>query len=152
MAAGVDVFCMHAKEAWVKQLTVPVQAAAARGVGGISVGSNKDSSRRSHRNRQGGRRGDDMDNIDEMDGATEAAPDQSTASARLEKLSRLQKACLEFCIALLDYQITRKEYDSPLVCTLAVLGVKKEDWKGPEQYLSAGEALPPVRLLSGLYS
>jgi hypothetical protein len=76
----------------------------------------------------------DMDNVDKMDGATEAAPDQSATSARLEKLSRLQKACLEFCITLLDHQITRREYDSPQVCALAVLGVKEDGWKGPEQY------------------
>jgi hypothetical protein len=33
--------------------------------------------------------------------------------------------------------ITRREYDSPLVCALAVLGVKEDGWKGAEQY-------PPV--------
>jgi hypothetical protein len=32
------------------------------------------------------------------------------------------------------HRITRREYDSPLVCALAVLGVKEEGWKGPEQY------------------
>jgi hypothetical protein len=51
-----------------------------------------------------------------------------------KKLSRIQKACLEFCIALLSQSITRKEYDSPLVCALAVLGVQDDGWKGPEQY------------------
>jgi hypothetical protein len=35
---------------------------------------------------------------------------------------------------LLSQLITRKEYDSPLVCALAVLGVKEDSWKGPEQY------------------
>ncbi|KAI1663163.1 PRP38-assoc multi-domain protein [Pyrenophora tritici-repentis] len=30
--------------------------------------------------------------------------------------------------------LTRREYDSPLVCALAVLGVKEDGWKGPEQY------------------
>jgi hypothetical protein len=35
---------------------------------------------------------------------------------------------------LLDQRITRREYDSPLVCALAVLGVKEEGWKGAEQY------------------
>jgi hypothetical protein len=73
---------------------------------------------------------DEMDNeIDdkmEREQATEAAPEQSTASPSPEKLSRLQKACLEFCIALLDHRITRQEYDSLLVCALAVLGVKEE--------------------------
>jgi hypothetical protein len=38
---------------------------------------------------------------------------------------------------LLSQSITRKEYDSPMVCALAVLGVKEDGWKGPEQY-------PPV--------
>ncbi|KAF2827743.1 hypothetical protein CC86DRAFT_444934 [Ophiobolus disseminans] len=72
--------------------------------------------------------------VDGTDQATETAPNQSAASARPEKLSRIQKACLEFCIALLNHRITRQEYDSPLVCALAVLGVKEEGWKGPEQY------------------
>lgn len=49
-------------------------------------------------------------------------------------LSSIQKACLAFCIALLSQSITRKEYDSPLVCALAVLGVKEDGWKGAEQY------------------
>jgi hypothetical protein len=69
---------------------------------------------------------DDEIDVDETDQATEAAPEQSAASARPEKLSRIQKTCLEFCIALLDHRITRREYDSPLVCALAVLGVKEE--------------------------
>jgi hypothetical protein len=77
---------------------------------------------------------DEIDNEMETDQATKAAPNQGTASARLERLSRLQKACLEFCIALLNHRITRRKYDSPLVCALAVLGVKEEGWKGPEQY------------------
>jgi hypothetical protein len=46
---------------------------------------------------------------------------------------------LEFCIALLNQSITRKEYDSLLVCALAVLGVKEDGWKGAEQY-------PPILL------
>jgi hypothetical protein len=33
--------------------------------------------------------------------------------------------------------ITRREYDSSLVCALVVLGVKEDGWKGAEQY-------PPV--------
>jgi hypothetical protein len=49
-------------------------------------------------------------------------------------LTRIQKACLAFCIALLNQSITRKEYDSPLVYALAVLGVKEDGWKGAEQY------------------
>jgi hypothetical protein len=44
------------------------------------------------------------------------------------------KACLEFCTELLQQRITRKEYDSALVCALAVLGVKSDGWMGPDQY------------------
>jgi hypothetical protein len=41
-------------------------------------------------------------------------------------LSQIQKACLAFYIALLNQSITCKEYDNPLVCALAVLGVKED--------------------------
>ncbi|KAF2008234.1 hypothetical protein BU24DRAFT_326537, partial [Aaosphaeria arxii CBS 175.79] len=50
-----------------------------------------------------------------------------------ETLTRIQRACLQFCIELLDHQTTQNEYESPLVCALAVLGVKEDGWKGPEQ-------------------
>jgi hypothetical protein len=39
--------------------------------------------------------------------------------------------CLDFCITLLDHRITHREYNSPL----AVLGVKEDGEKDPEQYL-----------------
>jgi hypothetical protein len=35
---------------------------------------------------------------------------------------------------LLNQSITRKEYNNLLVCALAVLGVKEDGWKGPDQY------------------
>ncbi|KAG9193950.1 hypothetical protein G6011_03985 [Alternaria panax] len=73
--------------------------------------------------------------IDEME--TDTAEPTANAIGEPETLSSIQKACLEFCIALLSQAITRKEYDSPLVCALAVLGVKENGWKGAEQY-------PPV--------
>jgi hypothetical protein len=75
------------------------------------------------------------DNVDEAINETEA--EENTAAegtSEPEALSSIQKACLAFCIALLSQSITRKEYDSPLVCALAVLGVKEDSWKGPEQY------------------
>ncbi|CAG5136910.1 uncharacterized protein ALTATR162_LOCUS4 [Alternaria atra] len=85
-----------------------------------------------------GRHGDEQraepSSIDEMEAAQDTA---ANAIVEPTKLSRLQKACLAFCIALLNQSITRKEYDSPLVCALAVLGVKEDGWKGAEQY-------PPV--------
>ncbi|KAL1641350.1 hypothetical protein SLS61_010138 [Didymella pomorum] len=79
---------------------------------------------------------DDIDEaIEEMETHTEEPIANAISEPRT--LSRMQKACLAFCIALLSQSITRKEHDSPLVCALAVLGVKEDGWKGPEQY-------PPV--------
>ncbi|KAI8930521.1 hypothetical protein NX059_012133 [Plenodomus lindquistii] len=77
-----------------------------------------------------------MADVDEAIDEMETDTGEPTASAihEPERLSSIQKACLEFCIALLSQSITRKEYDSPLVCALAVLGVKEDGWKGPEQY------------------
>ncbi|CAN9334787.1 unnamed protein product [Alternaria alternata] len=74
------------------------------------------------------------DDVDEM----ETEEDRTAKGiSEPETLSSIQKACLEFCIALLSQSITRKEYDSPLVCALAILGVKENGWKGAKQY-------PPV--------
>jgi superfamily II DNA helicase RecQ len=50
------------------------------------------------------------------------------------RLTPLQKACLQFCISLLDYKITQREYESVLVCALAVLGVTREGWMGVSDY------------------
>ncbi|KAH7115256.1 hypothetical protein B0J11DRAFT_413497, partial [Dendryphion nanum] len=50
-----------------------------------------------------------------------------------ETSSSIQKAYSAFCIALLSQCITHKEYHSPLVCALVVLGVKGDNWKGAEQ-------------------
>ena len=41
---------------------------------------------------------------------------------------------MEFCIELLNERITRDEYDSTLVCALAVLGVKENGWKDVDEY------------------
>ncbi|KAG9382320.1 DUF3505 multi-domain protein [Pyrenophora tritici-repentis] len=70
-----------------------------------------------------------MDDIDEAIEVAEEEPGQGEGPEP-KKLSKIQKACLEFCIALLNHRITRREYDSPLVCALAVLGVKEDGWKG----------------------
>jgi hypothetical protein len=51
-----------------------------------------------------------------------------------ESLTEVQQACLRFCMMLLQQRITRKEYDSVLVCALAVLGVKDDGWRGPGEY------------------
>jgi hypothetical protein len=75
---------------------------------------------------------DDVDEVIDETGAEENTTAEGIGEP--ESLSGIQKVCLGFCIALLSQSITRKEYDSPLVCALAVLGVKEDSWKGPEQY------------------
>jgi hypothetical protein len=75
------------------------------------------------------------DDVDEAINETETEENTTAAGiSEPETLSGIQKACLTFCIALLSQSISRKEYDSPLVCALAVLGVKEDGWKGAEQY------------------
>jgi hypothetical protein len=46
----------------------------------------------------------------------------------------MQKACLWFCITLLNQSITRKECDSLFVWASAAFGVKWNGWKGAEEY------------------
>ncbi len=43
------------------------------------------------------------------------------------KMSLLQKTCLQFCLTLLDHQLTQHKRDSALVCALAVLGVREKE-------------------------
>lgn len=73
-----------------------------------------------------------IDELDEELGTSEGEEEPSH-----EELAPIEKACLNFCIALLNQTIRRKEYDCALVCALAVLGVKEDGWKCPELY-------PPV--------
>ena len=58
-----------------------------------------------------------------------------------EQLSDTQKACLHFCITLLDQQVQAHEYESALVCALAVLGVQRDGWKTASQYPSTLSAV-----------
>ncbi|KAK4944533.1 hypothetical protein LTR66_014488 [Elasticomyces elasticus] len=83
--------------------------------------------------------GEDDERVGESKEGEEGDDDNSSNNKQreAERLTKIQKACLHFCIELLDQFVTRREYDSALVCALAVLGVKQDGWKGPEQY-------PPV--------
>ncbi|KAK4999481.1 hypothetical protein LTR66_001501, partial [Elasticomyces elasticus] len=76
---------------------------------------------------------------DERDGEDKEGDDDNSGSNKqreTERLTKIQKACLHFCIALMGQSVTRREHDSALVCALAVLGVKQDGWKGAEQYPS----------------
>ncbi|KAL5373157.1 hypothetical protein DPSP01_012910 [Paraphaeosphaeria sporulosa] len=75
------------------------------------------------------------DDVDSAVGEIEEAPAAGVGNiGELEMLLSIKKAYLAFYIALLNQSITSKEYDSPLVCALAVLGVREDGWKGADQY------------------
>lgn len=76
---------------------------------------------------------EEQEQREEEEGQEEEETGSSDALEERE-LGILERACLNFCIALLDQQITRREYDSALVCALAILGVKENGWRGPDQY------------------
>ncbi|KAL4860531.1 hypothetical protein BDV12DRAFT_204941 [Aspergillus spectabilis] len=49
-------------------------------------------------------------------------------------MSPIETACLEFCIELLNQKTKVHEYESALVCSMAVLGRGVQAWLGPESY------------------
>jgi superfamily II DNA or RNA helicase len=53
-----------------------------------------------------------------------------------QPLKPVQRACLDFCIELMNQTVHRKEYDCALVCSMAVLGVNpfRSGWRDPESY------------------
>ena len=54
----------------------------------------------------------------------------------MEELPAIRQACLSFRITLLDQRHIQHDYDSAIVCALAVLSVKSAGWKGVDQYPS----------------
>ncbi|KAG9381479.1 DUF3505 multi-domain protein [Pyrenophora tritici-repentis] len=123
VAADVNVFCTHTERARVEEPQVSVYAPAARGMGGVN------------RTGKAEHRGDEEDEAEDMDEEREELDEEMMDDIdEAIEVAEEEPACLEFCIALLNHRITRREYDSPLVCALAVLGVKEDGWKGPEQY------------------
>ena len=51
------------------------------------------------------------------------------------RMSELEQACLAFCIELLNQTYHIQEYESVLICAMAVLGRGKFGWCNPESYL-----------------
>jgi hypothetical protein len=49
-------------------------------------------------------------------------------------ITDIEKACLEFCIELLNQRHCSHEYESALVCAMAVLGQGETGWRDPESY------------------
>ncbi|KAL2801581.1 hypothetical protein BJX63DRAFT_417051 [Aspergillus granulosus] len=49
-------------------------------------------------------------------------------------MTPIKTACLEFCIELLNQKTKVHEYESLLVCAMAVLGRGEKSWRDPENY------------------
>ncbi|EAU31635.1 predicted protein [Aspergillus terreus NIH2624] len=45
-----------------------------------------------------------------------------------------ERACLEFCVELLNQRHRTHEYESALVCVMAVLGRGRDGWRDPKSY------------------
>jgi len=64
----------------------------------------------------------------------------------MQPMSELQRACLSFCIELLNQTIHNREYDMALVCALAALGVSPSGrgFRGADTYPSIISAIIKV--------
>jgi hypothetical protein len=62
--------------------------------------------------------------------------DAASESSQPPPLNEIQKACLAFCVELLNQRIHNREYDMALVCASAVLGVHPTQggFRDPESY------------------
>ena len=49
-------------------------------------------------------------------------------------MTAIEKACLEFCIELLNQHYYSHKYKSTLVCAMAVLGQGEAGWWDPKSY------------------
>lgn len=105
------------------------------------VANREEGSEEERSNRGGGggeEEGEEEEEEEESSSQGEAGP------KRLPKLSEIQKACLDFCIELLNQRITQREYDSALVCALAVQGVTPTGWREPGLYTTILSAIIKV--------
>ena len=71
---------------------------------------------------------------DDADSEEEEQGEEQPEEAEQQELTAIQRACLQFCMALLDQRNIDHDYDSAFVCGLAVLGVKEVGWKGVDTY------------------
>jgi hypothetical protein len=60
---------------------------------------------------------------DETDGQI---PQDPTPDRAIPPLTLIQRACLDFCIELLNQRVVHREYDCALMCAMAVLGVRNQ--------------------------
>ncbi|THV80043.1 hypothetical protein D6D27_08852 [Aureobasidium pullulans] len=67
--------------------------------------------------------------------------DESHQSEDMPPMQELERGILFFIISLLDYVVQGWEYESPLVCALAVIAVRPQGWLGLDKFPSILSAL-----------
>ena len=94
----------------------------------------------------------DEDGLSESSESSDEEDDRSADTSVEQKsptmppMSELQRACLSFCIELLNPTIHNREYDMALVCALAALGVSPSGrgFRGADRYPSITSAIIKV--------
>ncbi|KAK4958579.1 hypothetical protein LTR66_013176 [Elasticomyces elasticus] len=88
-----------------------------------------------------GQEGEDDERDRENKEGEEGDDDNSGSNKQREgeRLTKIQKACLHFCIELLDQSVTRREYDSALVLESSE-PFEKDEFGGDGAYESDGSA------------
>ena len=76
----------------------------------------------------------DTDADTDTDTDTDAETGDEDETIPVPPLSPIQKRCLDFCIELLNQRVVQREYDSAMVCAMAVLGLRERGWRTPEDY------------------
>jgi len=64
----------------------------------------------------------------------EPEPSEAPSEGKLRPLSRIEVACLDVCIELLNQSVRVHDYECALVCALSVLGVRGPGWKDEDDY------------------
>jgi superfamily II DNA or RNA helicase len=62
------------------------------------------------------------------------SPGRTSEEPEPYQLTSIQRACMDFCIELLNQRVGAEEYECALVCALAVLGRSRDGWQTVESY------------------
>ncbi|KAL2834171.1 hypothetical protein BJY01DRAFT_253123, partial [Aspergillus pseudoustus] len=73
--------------------------------------------------------------LEAMDVEDEAeAEAEAEAEVEAWRMATIEQACLEFCIELLNQCHRTQEYESALVCAMAMQGWGEAGWRDPDSY------------------
>lgn len=125
-------FSRWQREAWEALIEQAERYVDGEDNGGDEEGGDREGSKEEGSEEEGSNNGKDGKDDDDDDKGYGGRTNEDKGATKEEQqqtpkqLSKIQKACLGFCIELLNQSISRREYNSALVCALAVLGVKED--------------------------